>query len=635
MPGSEIIVCGQRFAIDHPVVTFEDSEGFSAYVPHCTDDISRVFATNPAPGLAQRSSRWRLRQRISPTAGLSELRQVVRQVTVHLDGCRDAAMCFNVLHNERGLSVHFLVDTDGTIYQTLDLLHCAFHAAGVNEVAIGIELQNLGDAARRPNAYAQPRPTVTCTVHGAQFLCYDFTDAQYEAMGRLGRALTRIFDVPLAAPVANGGAVWTRLDEPRAFRGFLGHYHISLTKWDPGPWDFPRLFGSIGWRLSFPLSDLASAGATAAAGAFEREAARYFELSEQDAPAYFPVGPLGDSRLWHGGVHLPATEGDAVHAIARGRIVAARLGPPCPLGSCSFVLLRHQTTLQQQTMTFFSLYFHVGGAAELGAPGSPALPWVERVPEGPGRETLARGEVALLELEVDAGEVIASAAEAGPAGHRQAQLHFAVFSVDELARRVDPEAWEVIESDGRRRLCDDPAILRRIDRPLGRQRPDGRLSRRELRNFFQLSPQREDLRRVVVRHRSEWTPGGWAEELDRAPDFARLAPAQRQRLIAQQIAPTTWWTSAVADHAGLPRDGVIYAYHPIGFVLWLKQLQQRETATRAAGIEGADRWLGQLAPTHLTVDSESANEMTDAEDFYSGEHGKQLELEDIVDGYPD
>ena len=146
--GSEIIVCGRRFDIDHQVVTFEEADGYSAYVPHCTDDISRIYATHPAPGLAHRATRYSARRLMGGSSRLELLRQVVRKVTVHLDGCLSASQCFNVLHNQRGLSVHFMVDNDGTIYQTLDLMHCAFHAAGVNEVAIGIELQHRGAAAR-------------------------------------------------------------------------------------------------------------------------------------------------------------------------------------------------------------------------------------------------------------------------------------------------------------------------------------------------------------------------------------------------------------------------------------------------------------------------------------------------------
>jgi len=181
----------------------------------------------------------------------------------------------------------------------------------------------------------------------------------------------------------------------------------------------------------------------------------------------------------------------------------------------------------------------------------------------------------------------------------------------------------------------DRRLLRWIDRPAGARPPDGVLTRRELRNFFQFNPRRADLRGLVVRHLSEWTPGGWMRELEQAPDFADLSPALRRHLVAQQITPTLWWTPEIARHAGLPASGMIYSYNPIAFLPWFEQMLEKHKEQRGAGIEGADRWAGKLPPGRLTLDSESAADMTDEEDYFSGEKGKQLTLEDLANGYPD
>ena len=47
---------------------------------------------------------------------------------------------------KRGISVHFGIDNDGTIYQLLDTNHAAWHASSrkVNHRAIGIEIANKG-----------------------------------------------------------------------------------------------------------------------------------------------------------------------------------------------------------------------------------------------------------------------------------------------------------------------------------------------------------------------------------------------------------------------------------------------------------------------------------------------------------
>ena len=48
------------------------------------------------------------------------LQQVVDQFVIHFDVCGTSRRCFEVLQDKRGLSVHFMLDIDGTIYQTLD-----------------------------------------------------------------------------------------------------------------------------------------------------------------------------------------------------------------------------------------------------------------------------------------------------------------------------------------------------------------------------------------------------------------------------------------------------------------------------------------------------------------------------------
>ncbi len=625
--GSEIIVCGKRMDIGHPVRTFMDSDGYNAYLTHRTDDPSQKFPTYPAPGMEGRELRYRERRLLGRERTLQNLKRAVRQVVVHLDGCANARLCFDVLHNQHGLSVHFMVDNDGTIYQTLDLVDCAFHAAGVNETSVGIEVQNRGDAARFPHSYREERPTVTCTVHGQQFLAYDFTDAQYEGMVRLGRALARILDLPLQVPRASTGeAIWTTIADPRRFDGFLGHYHINKEKWDPGPWDFQRMFRKIGSRVTLPLTAM-PAGAPAKKLAESADA--YYEANERDGSGYFPVGPLGESRLWHGGVHLPGRADAPIYAPLGGTVVAARLAGPCTAGSCNFILMRHQLETVARSLPFFTLYFHV--RTETSDPESP--PWLTR--SGDAAEILAQGRTALLSEQVDGGELLGHVGEAGPAEVRRPQLHFAVFSQEEMGRIVDPGYWEVVIGTETNRFCRNKEIIDRIDLPLGGKPRDGLLSRYELRRFFTSNAARADLHRMVVRHLSEWTEGDWQADLETAPDFAALPEAVRRKMIAEQIEPTLWWTESVARHAGLPDNGVIYSYHPIGFLVWYDQLMRKNANLRAAGIQVARADLAISGTDSFKLDFESTLHMTDQEDLLAGSQGQKLTLEELIDGYPE
>ena len=103
-------------------------------------------------------------------------------------------MCFSVLQNERGLSVHFLIDNDGTIYQTIDLALMAYHASEWNIDSIGVELCNRGDAKKEPNYYSSgkygpKRDVKPCKINGHTILAFDYTPAQYDSFTELARAL--------------------------------------------------------------------------------------------------------------------------------------------------------------------------------------------------------------------------------------------------------------------------------------------------------------------------------------------------------------------------------------------------------------------------------------------------------------
>ena len=68
----------------------------------------------------------------------------MHQVVIHYDAVGSSERCFRALHDNRGLSSHFLLDLDGTIYQTLDLRERAFHAKDRNDSSVGIEIANIG-----------------------------------------------------------------------------------------------------------------------------------------------------------------------------------------------------------------------------------------------------------------------------------------------------------------------------------------------------------------------------------------------------------------------------------------------------------------------------------------------------------
>ncbi len=118
--GDEIVVAGRLFHTGTPVVLWFDEGGYDGR-PHAGT-----------------------RQMEGDPEFLADLRQHVDQFVIHYDAAGSSRQCFKVLHEVRELSSHFLLDLDGTVYQTLDLSARAWHATIANDRSVGIEIANIG-----------------------------------------------------------------------------------------------------------------------------------------------------------------------------------------------------------------------------------------------------------------------------------------------------------------------------------------------------------------------------------------------------------------------------------------------------------------------------------------------------------
>lgn len=283
--GDEVVACGAMFHTGSPVVLWMDPGGYDAY--RLEPRFSASSRDGPTMGAKARYGPHRrglpeaMAERVERDGWrLEDLNRAVRMLVLHYDSAGTSRQCFKVLHDVRGLSAHFLLDLDGTIYQTLDLKERAWHAGDANDASIGIEIANIG-AYSSPNdanlrewyrTDAQgplvapprwivepglrtpgftPRPArpdlIRGEVHGRTLYQYDFTDAQYRALARLLAALHRVLPrIRLDAPRDANGAVLRRTMseyERSHFEGVVGHWHLTERKVDPGPaFDWDRLF---------------------------------------------------------------------------------------------------------------------------------------------------------------------------------------------------------------------------------------------------------------------------------------------------------------------------------------------------------------------------------------------------------
>ena len=119
----------------------------------------------------------------------------VRLLVNHWDVCLSAESCTRVL-NKRGISVHFCLDNDGTIYQILDTQHSAWHCSSRlgNQNSIGIEISNAYYPKYQDwyvkNGFGE-RPIVKgATVHGHKLPDFTgFYPVQIEALKQVNTRL--------------------------------------------------------------------------------------------------------------------------------------------------------------------------------------------------------------------------------------------------------------------------------------------------------------------------------------------------------------------------------------------------------------------------------------------------------------
>jgi len=287
--GDEIMVAGQLFHTGAPVVLWTDPGGYDAYRTERRFSPWRQAsyqATTQAVKDIDSPNRYGVREQVLTDEELETVRgggrplellqEKVDQFVIHYDVCGTSRQCFKVLHDLRGLSVQFMLDLDGTIYQTCDLKERAWHATKSNPRSVGIEIANMG-------AYTNPvaldewyetredgktyitipprfgdggirdktvvlRPArsemVSGEIHGKLYRQYDLTPQQYESLTKLTAALCTVLpritcDYPRDE---TGKLIATNLTDEqfRAYTGVLGHFHVQENKQDPGPafqWD--------------------------------------------------------------------------------------------------------------------------------------------------------------------------------------------------------------------------------------------------------------------------------------------------------------------------------------------------------------------------------------------------------------
>jgi hypothetical protein len=163
------------------------------------------------------------------------------QVVTHFDVCLSAASCKRVLE-KKGISSHFVIDNDGTIYQMVDPAYTAWHAGnrGANKRSVGIDISNAyyvkyNKTYKKRTHFLRPILR-NIKVHGVNIKkCLGFYDVQLEAYKVLVKTLCEFYDIPQECPVDDTGKLIRKVSKDAKtgkFKGVVCHYHLTRGKID-------------------------------------------------------------------------------------------------------------------------------------------------------------------------------------------------------------------------------------------------------------------------------------------------------------------------------------------------------------------------------------------------------------------
>jgi hypothetical protein len=178
----------------------------------------------------------------------------IRYFVNHWDVCLSSNSCQKVLNN-RGISVHFLIDNDGTIYQTADLQHGCWHAGSerANRSSVGVEISNAYYPKYQEwyirNGHGE-RPLIEdAWCHGEKLDAFmGFYPVQIRALKQLWKAIHEGLDIPYETPLSQFGNGSTKYEQEVKygdFKGYVSHYHVSKRKIDCAGLDIKVLLEEV------------------------------------------------------------------------------------------------------------------------------------------------------------------------------------------------------------------------------------------------------------------------------------------------------------------------------------------------------------------------------------------------------
>lgn len=178
-----------------------------------------------------------------------------RAVCLHwTGGAGNPAAVYRTLRDRRGprtpdgLSVHYVVGSDGEVVQMAPHNLVCLHAGVANEWSVGIEVVSpgfaRGPAYERERKAGVQRRVYHDRIRTRTIAMLDQTEAQNAAATLLVESLCDLLSIPRRVPTdADGSLLRRQMTGPElaSFAGVMGHFQCHRSKCDPGTRPLERL----------------------------------------------------------------------------------------------------------------------------------------------------------------------------------------------------------------------------------------------------------------------------------------------------------------------------------------------------------------------------------------------------------
>ncbi|RHZ81031.1 hypothetical protein Glove_126g13 [Diversispora epigaea] len=170
----------------------------------------------------------------------------INAIVLHWDVCESSESCFQSLCS-RQFSTHLMIDTDGQVYQPLDIKYKSFHARNFNSRSISIQIANPVDVSRANSKIERNIITSRQPGTNERFEHLDFTFEQKARVIEVVETLCELFKrIPRRLPPLGDDGLISNALIPD-FTGVCAHYNCSNTL-GPGDSLWPVLQASFGNR---------------------------------------------------------------------------------------------------------------------------------------------------------------------------------------------------------------------------------------------------------------------------------------------------------------------------------------------------------------------------------------------------